>query len=104
MKKFFGGIFIEKEKLEMEGIKYPIKLEYYKNINEDEGINKNQEKFGISITKTEYKPDDVKIESKEIKHLTNDEKVANNILATLKENQVTPISLQDIVYDLVKTK
>ena len=30
MKTFFGGIFIQKEKLMEEGIDYPIKLEYYK--------------------------------------------------------------------------
>ena len=30
MKTFFGGKFIEKEKLTEAGIDYPIKLEYYK--------------------------------------------------------------------------
>ena len=32
MKTFFGSIFIEKEKLQEAGVKYPIKLEYYKII------------------------------------------------------------------------
>ena len=36
MKTFFGSVFIEKEKLEEAGITHPIKLEYYKQINEDE--------------------------------------------------------------------
>ena len=35
MKTFFGSIFIEKEKLQEAGVKYPIKLEYYKIINEE---------------------------------------------------------------------
>ena len=35
MKTFFGGTFIEKEKLEEAGINHPIKLEYYKEINEE---------------------------------------------------------------------
>ena len=35
MKTFFGSIFIEKEKLQEAGVKYPIKLEYYKIKNED---------------------------------------------------------------------
>ena len=47
MKTFFGSIFIEKEKLQEAGVKYPIKLEYYKIINEDEFINKNNAKYGI---------------------------------------------------------
>ena len=45
MKTFFGSIFIEKEKLQEAGVKYPIKLEYYKIINEDEFINKNNAKY-----------------------------------------------------------
>ena len=51
MKVFFGSIFIKKEELEEARINYPIKLEYYKIINEDEFINKNKEKFGIKIIK-----------------------------------------------------
>ena len=54
MKTFFGGIFIEKEKLEEAGINYPIKLEYYEYINNEE---ENKSKYGISIVKTEYKED-----------------------------------------------
>ena len=36
LKTFFDGVFISKENLKEAGIKYPIKLEYYKQINEDE--------------------------------------------------------------------
>ena len=53
MRTFFGGKFIEKEKLMEEGIQYPIKLEYYKKINEDEFIRNKSAKFGISVVKTE---------------------------------------------------
>ena len=38
MKRFYGSIFIEKEKLEEAGVENPIKLEYYKIINEDEFV------------------------------------------------------------------
>ena len=34
MKSFYGGIFMKKENLEEAGIPYPIKLEYYKIIEE----------------------------------------------------------------------
>ena len=73
LKTFFGSVFIEKEKLEEAGIKYPIKLEYYKQINEDEISNYEKPKYGIEIIKTEYKPDYTKVENKKIKYITNDE-------------------------------
>ena len=47
MKTFFGSIFIEKEKLKEAGVEYPIKLEYYKIINEDELIIKKNAKYGM---------------------------------------------------------
>ena len=62
MKTFFGSIFIEKEKLQEAGVKYPIKLEYYKIINEDEFINKNNAKYGIKVVKTEYIENNTKTE------------------------------------------
>ena len=45
MNIFFGGTFIKKENLEEAGIVNPIKLEYYKIINEDEFINKDNAKY-----------------------------------------------------------
>lgn len=103
MKTFFGGIFIEKKKLEEAGIYHPIKLEYYKNINEDDIINTNKAKFGISIIKTEYIKDSTQIEEKNIKYLTNDENQANNILRLFKENEVTPIGAEDIILEYAKS-
>ena len=79
MKKFYGGVFINNQILEEAGIKHPIKLEYYKNINyeykyEEEKENQynaqeqyNSFKYGISVVKTEYLKDKNKVEEKEIK-------------------------------------
>ena len=103
MKTFFGGVFIEKEKLEEAGIKHPIKLEYYKEINEEE-INSGKEKYGIQIVKTEYIPDNLKIETKSIKYVTNDELEENRILNIFKENQVTPINSEEVISDLFRNK
>ena len=80
MRTFFGGTFIEKEKLEEAGIKHPIKLEYYKQINEDEINSHKKAKYGIEIIKTEYIPNNLKIETKNIKYVTNDELEENKIL------------------------
>ena len=102
MKTFFGSIFIERKKLEEAGIEYPIKLEYYKIINEDEFISGKNAKYGIEIIKTEYLDNDIKVEKKSIKYLSNNEQRVNDILKILKENEVTPISVQDIICDYSK--
>ena len=103
MKTFFGGKFIEKEKLTEAGINYPIKLEYYKRINEDQFIKKENVKFGIAVVKTEYIPNNTKIENKEITYLSNDEQKVDEILRLFKENEVTPIGVEDVLSDLSKT-
>ena len=102
MKTFFGGNFIKEEMLSEAGIYHPIKLEYYKRINEDEILKGNKAKFGICIIKTEYKTKEKIIEEKEIKYLTNDEKRVNQVLNMLKENYVTPIGLEDVICDYAK--
>lgn len=103
MRTFFGGTFISKETLEEVGIKHPIKLEYYKQINEDD-INLGKEKYGIQIVKTEYIPNNLKIETKNIKYVTNDELEENRILNIFKENQVTPINSEEVILDLFRNK
>lgn len=99
---FFGGVFIDQKTLETAGINHPIKLEYYKRINEDELFQENKAKYGVNIVKTEYKKDKTIVEQRSIKYLTNDEKRANYLLKILKENFVTPIELDDIVSDFSK--
>lgn len=103
MRTFFGGKFIEKEKLLEAGINYPIKLEYYKKINEEQFTRNENAKFGIIVIKTEYFNNDVKVEDKEIKYLTNDEQKIEKILNIFKENEVTPVGVDDVLADL-KTK
>lgn len=102
MKTFFGGTFMNKKQLEEAGINYPIKLEYYKNINENEwGKEKeNFSRFGIKVVKTEYKPGETKVENKEIRYLSNDEKRINEVLTIFKEHEVTPIAAEDVLSDL----
>lgn len=102
LKIFFGSTFIKKEILKEAGIYYPIKLEYYKIINEDEMIKREKPRFGIGIVKTEYREKDIKVENKIIKYLSNDEKRIEEILKIFKENEVTPIGVNDIINDLSK--
>lgn len=98
MKTFYGSTFIKKEKLKEAGINHKIKLEYYKIANEDyERVKK--EKFGVSIIKKEYINNEVQTEEKSIKYLYNDENKINEILNILREHEVTPIGMKDIVLD-----
>lgn len=101
MKIFYCSTFIKKEELKEEGITYPIKLEYYKIINEDEIMKGEKARFGIKVVKTEYK-EKTKIEEKEITYLSNDEKRVEQILNIFKDNEVTPICVEEIIYDFWK--
>ena len=101
LKKFFGGIFVKKETLKEADINHPVKLEYYKIINEENGENL---KFGIEIVKTDYIDEKIEVEKREIKHLSNDEEKINDILTVLKCNEVTPISVEDIILEISQQK
>ena len=102
LKTFYGGTFIDKKLLEEADKNYPIKLEYYKNINEDELVGGKKSKFGISVVKTEYMPENTKVETKNIKYLSNDEEKIEKVLEIFKKNQVTPIGVEDVISDLYK--
>ena len=99
MKNFFGSIFINREKLEEAGINYPIKVEYYKIINEEEKVKENKLIYGIQVIKTEYR-DKIGIEQEKIEHITNDESEITEILSLIKENEVTPIGLEDVILEI----
>ncbi len=100
MRTFFGSTFIEKDKLEEVEIYHPIKLEYYKEINEDDIQKVDKAKYGITIVKTEYKKDNLEVETKNIKYITNDEKEEDRILSIFKENKVTPINSEEVISDI----
>ena len=99
MKNFFGSIFINRDELREAGINYPIKVEYYKITNEEEKIKQNKLIYGIQVIKTEYR-DKIGVEQNKIEHITNDEKEINKMLDLIKENEVTPIGLEDVVLEI----
>lgn len=99
LKNFFGSIFINRDELEVAGINYPIKVEYYKITNEEEKIKQNKLIYGIQIIKTEYK-DKIGVEQSKVEHITNSEKEIEQILGLMKNNQVTPIGLEDVIIEI----
>lgn len=99
LKNFFGSIFMNRDKLSEAGINYPIKVEYYKIINEEEKIKENKLIYGIQVIKTEYK-DKIGVEQEKIEHITNDETEIIKILDLIKEYEVTPIGLEDVILEI----
>ena len=99
MKNFFGSIFINRDELLEAGINYPIKVEYYKITNEPEKENKLL--YGIQVIKTEYK-EKIGVEQNKIEHITNDESEITKMLSLIKENEVTPIGLEDVIIEIKK--
>ena len=103
MKYFFGCTFMNREELQNIGVKYPIKLEYYKTKTNDEEIkNKKDIKYGIEVIKTSYINEKVSIEKRTIPEIIRDEIKINRILDKLKENKVTPVSAEYVIEDLLK--
>ena len=99
MKNFFGSIFINRDELQEAGINYPIKVEYYKIINEEEKRKQDKLIYGIQIIKTEYR-DKIGVEQNKLENITNDEKEITKILSIIKENEVTPIGLEDVILEI----
>lgn len=96
MRSFFGSIFINRDELREAGIEYPIKVEYYKITNDQE---KNKLIYGIQVVKTEYK-EKIGVEQSKIEYITNNEKDIERMLEQIKENEVTPVGLEDVVIEI----
>ena len=99
MKNFFGSIFINRDELLEAGINYPIKVEYYKITDENEKEKENKLIYGIQVIKTEYR-DKIGVEQNRIEHITNDENEIDKMLSLIKENEVTPIGLEDVIIEI----
>ena len=98
MKNFFGSIFINRDELRESGIDYPIKVEYYKIINEEK-MKEDKLIYGIQVIKTEYR-DKIGIEQEKMEHITNDENEIITMLKIIKQNEVTPIGLEDVILEI----
>lgn len=98
MKTFYGDTYINREELQRIGINYPIKLEYYKTYKDDTVENVV---YGIEVVKRSYLEGNTNIEKRIIKNVNNDDSIINKILKILKENEVTPISAQEVIDDLL---
>ena len=99
IKKFYGGKFIDREKLYNEGINHPVKIEYYKIC--DNTANNEITQYGLEVVKTEYMTENVNIENQQVLRITNEERIIDSILDKLKDNEVTPVITKYVVDDLI---
>ena len=104
MKYFYGCTFMSQDELASIGVKYPIKLEYYKTkTNEKELKNQKDIRYGIEVIKTSYIQEKVDVERKIIPNIIKDELEVEEILNMFKFHKVTPVSAEYIIEDLLKT-
>ena len=96
MKTFFDSIFIGGSN-EFRDVEYPIKLEYYKTIRTEENV---KAKYGIEIVVTEFINGKVNIESKTIDDIAETSEEINKIITILKDNEVTPIGIEDAIVEI----
>ena len=94
---------MSRDELANIGVEYPIKLEYYKTqTNEEEVKSQKDIKYGVEVIKTAYINEKVDIEKRTIPEILRDEMKINRILDKLKENKVTPVSVEYVIEDLLK--
>lgn len=101
-KTYYGGTYFTLSDLENSSINHEVELEYYsleKRIHNKSNVSST---YGIEIVKKEYLENTTKVERRNVEYVTKDKEQAETILELLKRNKVTPMSLDDIVYDLVK--
>lgn len=78
-------------------------LEYYKNKKHTLQKAKLKTFYGITVVKKEYKENEVSFEKSSIKEISTNENKIGNIIEMLKTYKVTPIALNDVLTDLLKT-
>ena len=97
-RKFYGDTIIKLEDMEEEDTNNKFKIEYYQlesAITEASHLAR----YGVEILKRDVVNDEI-LERKEIRDITNVEEKIYNVLDILYRNEVTPVSVDDIIEDL----
>ena len=101
MKKFYAGVVLNKDELTNSDSNH-IELEYYKILRTNKGsFTKKSNLYGIEIVKKEYLGKRKWQFENNIYDLTNDETIVDKLLDILKTNKVTPITLNDVVDEIL---
>ena len=101
-KFLYGEVFLEAEDLKERSAKNPIELMYYKTRQSRKNLtNQPYEIFGVEIIKKEYIGKEIQIESRSIENISRNEQTINKVMELLKNNTVTPVSLEDVIGDIL---
>ena len=95
----YGEILLREELLRKNKIYHDVELEYYKIKNGNDRKNENF-KYGIEVVKKEYMDNEIKQENSVVEMLTSSEEKVEKILEKLKNNAVTPITLEYVIADM----
>lgn len=99
LKKLYGKTMIDDSDLEEVCGDNSIELEYYQIESKT-----SSKPYGIEIVKKSINNDIMNIEDKMVENICNKEQDNNKLLEILMNYKVTPISVDDIIEDLSKTK
>lgn len=100
-KVFYGNAFLDSK--DLINTRNRIELEYYRTKKRrNHFLKASNEIYGIEIVKKEYQGKKVNIEKEKIEKISDKKSKIDFILDKLKEFKVTPITLRDVVDDMVK--
>lgn len=99
LRNYYGATLLDDENTNNKII-----LEYYKNTKHTLSRAKLKTIYGITVIKKKYEDGEVKLEKKCIKNISPNEKKIRRIIELLKTYKVTPIALNDVLTDLLKTQ
>lgn len=103
-KVYYGNTFLDTKDLKETNIKNRIELEYYRTKKrKNYFLREDTESYGIEIVKKEYQGKKVNIEKEKIDRVSNKKTTIDSILDKLKQFKVTPITLQEIVHDIMES-
>ena len=102
-KVYCGNAFLDSRDLEENNLKNRIELEYYRTKKRKNFfVREDTQTYGIEIVKKEYQGKKVNIEKEKVDKISNKKTTIDSILKKLKKFKVTPITLKDVVHDIMQ--
>lgn len=102
-KVYCGNTFLDKQDLRENNIKNRIELEYYRTKKrKNHFLREDTETYGIEIVKKEYQGKKINIEKEKVDKISDKKTTIDSILNKLKKFKVTPITLKDVVHDIMQ--
>lgn len=98
-----GKTFLDSRDLKENNLKNRIELEYYRTKRrKNYFLREDTQIYGIEIVKKEYQGKKVNIEKEKVDKISNKKTTIDSILKKLQEFKVTPITLKDVVHDIMQ--